>query len=276
MTIASQGIATKLFCITDIPYVMQSRYGWHIAARLMRRWFGGPSYQMTRQIKENWDGVPVPSYAVEESIVRMAWLMKFPRVSNAAQTLRATWDSPEGRKELLIKINRARPAGQTSWRFGDLAKPASEVDKSCQVNIYPIGNFSDPLDEFYGAIGRGTLKIAASGMATRLNNGRTRVEIEDVGLYLRDTYDFNDDGQSIISQPLGYWGWTGVQRNPQLRWDIEIEPKTVEKDVPRDRLYAVQNDDFRAWRKRYGRGCDFVIYSDVQRFKLSRPKVFEL
>lgn len=144
------------------------------------------------------------------------------------------------------------------------------------MNVLPFGNMSDPLDDLYGAIGIGTMKIAVTGLATKLGNGRTRIEVDEYGVYLRDTYDFNDGKSDWISQPLGYWGWSGVEKTLQLRWDIEIEPANVEKSEPDNKLYAVQNDDFRAWRKRFGRGCDFVIFSDVARYRLDRPKVIEL
>ncbi|MBI3898437.1 MAG: hypothetical protein HY308_09095 [Gammaproteobacteria bacterium] len=80
-----------------------------------------------------------------------------------------------------------------------------------------------------------------------------------------------------MSQPLGFWGFQGAQRGVQLRWDVEIDELYADKDeVPADRVYAVQNDDFRRYREKYGRGGDFVIYSDVLRERLPTPLVLEV
>jgi hypothetical protein len=149
------------------------------------------------------------------------------------------------------------------------------LDKTCQVNFVEVGGMFDPLDDFYGAIGKGLLKIAVTGMVTALSGSRYRIAIDEVGIYLRDTYDFNDDHMSLISQPLGYWGFQGVSRKFQLRWDVEIDERYAEV-VPPDRLYAVQNDDFRRYRNVYGRGGDFVIYSDVRRMGLPKPLVLDV
>ena len=59
----------------------------------------------------------------------------------------------------------------------------------------------------------------------------------------------------------------------QPRWDVELGDKWVEeeqKDVNNYR-YEVQNDDFRAWRSRNGRGGDFMVLSDVHRVRLTTP-----
>ena len=273
---------TRVFRITDIPAVMQFRLGWSVSAALMRRWFQGSAYEMSISVKRNReDPLALTPNQVEDKLVTMAWALRFQRVMAAYSQLVSGWDSPAGRAELKRLIVRSKPArlppNVTYWRFGDLSKPGQVLDKSCQVNFVTVGQLSDRLDDFYGAIGKGVLKIAVSGIVTPQENGRLRIAIDEVGVYLRDTYDFNDDESSLISQPLGYWGFQGVDRGVQLRWDIEIDESYVDAgSVPNDRLYAVQNDDFCRYRRKYGRGGDFVIYSDVKRQRLARPKILEL
>lgn len=149
------------------------------------------------------------------------------------------------------------------------------LDKTCQVNLVEVGSLSDPLDDFYGAMGKAGLKLAVSGQVTPRSNGKSQIAIDELAVYLRDTYDFNDDW---FSQPLGYWGFSGVQLGVQLRWDIEIDEKYIEAGaVPAGRLYAVQNDDFQRYRDKYRRGGDFIIFSsDARRIRLASPLVLEI
>ncbi|EPD3289587.1 DUF6402 family protein [Cronobacter sakazakii] len=53
-----------------------------------------------------------------------------------------------------------------------------------------------------------------------------RIEINQIGLYVRDTYEFKNDGDD---QPLGYWGWHGVIK-PSLINEL-FESKVVSKMV---------------------------------------------
>jgi hypothetical protein len=270
----------RVFRITDIPDVMQRKLGWPIAAQLMRRWFKGAARTMTDQEKRGGvDPRTLPAAMLDDTTVSMQWVLGFPRVRLAYDRLLAKWNSPEGLRILALRIKAQAPAalpkGQSSWRLGDLSQPCKVLDKTCQVNLMEVGSLSDPLDDFYGAMGKAGLKLAVSGEVTPQKNGKNRVVIDELAVYLRDTYDFNDDW---FSQPLGYWGFSGVQRGLQLRWDIEIDEKYVEANsVPSDRLYAVQNDDFQRYRDKYRRGGDFIIFSaDARRVRLVSPLVLEV
>ncbi|MBI3897430.1 MAG: hypothetical protein HY308_03930 [Gammaproteobacteria bacterium] len=264
----------RLFRITDIPDVMEKRLGWTVGAKLMRRWFANPSFAMSRDVKKNdVDARSLSAFQIDERIVTMEWALRFSRVSGAYLQLLNGWRTPAGLALLRDRIDRS-PKGKIGWRFGDLSQPGKALDQTCQVNFMELGNLSDPLDDFFGGIARASLKIAVSGVVTPLKLGRYSIAVDEVGLYLRDTYDFNDDSYDLISQPLGYWGFQGVQRGVKLRWDIEIDEVYANKDdVPADRVYAVQNEDFRHYRNKYGKGGDFVIYSDVRRVRLPVPIV---
>ena len=39
--------------------------------------------------------------------------------------------------------------------------------------------------------------------------------------------------------------------------------------MPDDRYYEIENQDFREYRKKFNRGGDFIVYSDVQRQSVS-------
>ncbi len=163
----------------------------------------------------------------------MAWALGFARVRAAMATLQAQWASPAGLSVLRDRVDRqgmGRP-GQP-WRFGSLGQPAKAVDESCQVNILTVGRLSDPLDDFYGAMGEATLKVAVSGIVTSTGAGKTTIRIDELGFYLRDSYDFNDGDRAFLSQPLGFWGFGGVSRidlggrvSISERWSNEGEAK---------------------------------------------------
>ena len=98
------------------------------------------------------------------------------------------------------------PVGAAVMERWFAAGPA-RADQTCQLNFQRIESalFGD-VDDFYAAIGRGSVKIAVAGDAVPLPAARIRLTIDEVGTSLRDTYDFNGD------QMLGSWGPTGLSR----------------------------------------------------------------
>lgn len=265
----------RLFKLEDIPGVMRARLGWPVSASLMSRWFANPAYVMPNAVKAgNVLLSSLNSATLDEHRVTMSWALGFSRVQAALQSLQARWASPAG---LTLLRQRVAAQGQgkknTSWQFGNLSQSPKTLDASCQVNFLTLGSLSDPMDDFYGAIGEGQLNVAASGTVNSNASGGHSVTVDELGFYLRDCYDFSDDALSLVSQPLGFWGFSGVERSPQLRWDVELGDKFVEEDQKQvdSYRYEVQNDDFRAWRKLNGRGGDFMVLSDVHRVRLPTP-----
>lgn len=270
------------FSLTSIPDAMRHMMRWPVAASLMERWFKAPAYTLSKAQKTG-DAYTPPMY-VDESSISMRWAIRFARVQLACTVLEREWNSPNGlqrlrdlihKQETLEGIQRAYAGGafdKPQWRFGDLSQKGSVLDKTCQVNVREVGQYiGDPLDEFYGAMGRAILKLAVSGEVSYTPQGKYQILIDQLGFYLRDSYDFNDDG-AWISQPLGYWGPLGVSMTPQVRWDIPIDPYSIsDSQYDVHKKYAVQNDDFADYRKKYQKGGDFLIYSDVLIKKLAQP-----
>ncbi|GKS85308.1 DUF6402 family protein [Acidovorax sp. SUPP1855] len=266
----------RLFQLDDIPGVMRSRMGWPVAAALMERWFRGAAFEMPYEMKR---GDPPHQTAtlnvaqLDESTVSMAWAMGFARVRAAMAKLQAQWSSPAGLSLLKDRVEKqggVRP--QPSWRFGSLGQQAKAVDKSCQVNVLSVGRLSDPLDDFYGAMGEAILKVAVSGIVTSKGAGKTAILIDELGFYLRDSYDFNDGDHPFLSQPLGFWGYGGVSRiDLGGRVSISEQWANEEEAQARRHAYWVQNQDFRRWRGMHGRGGDFIVLSDVHRVRLPFP-----
>ncbi|WCM87209.1 DUF6402 family protein [Acidovorax sp. NCPPB 3576] len=270
---------TRIFQLRDIPSVMRSRLGWPVAANLMDRWFAGTAFAMPPEMKESRGIYPLNKLSaahLEESMVRMSWALGFNRVRTAMAQLQAKWASPAGIKQLKTRVERgsSRHVGQC-WRFGNLGLPAKELDDTCQVNFLLFGKMGDPMDDFYGAMGEAQIKIAASGIVTPQENGKLSVDIDELGFYLRDSYDFQD-GNNFISQPLGCWGFNGVECNTSFRGSINIEDKVADINhaSAAGRKYLVQNSDFQKWRAKNQRGGDFMVLSDVHRVTLPFPQKF--
>ncbi len=114
--------------------------------------------------------------------------------------------------------------------------------------------FSD-LDDMSAALGNFAFRVLIGGSVAPAPGGaHFQVTITEVGIYIRDSYDFNGD------QDLGYWDDTDNSVSM-------INPLSGTK---------VTNADFRAWRTRNGRGGDFLVFSDVKRTTLRPPDSFRV
>jgi len=207
----------RLFQLDDIPGVMRSRMGRPVAAALMERWFRGAGFEMPDAMKLGdapHQTAALNSVQLDESTVSMAWAMGFARVRTAIATLRAQWASPAGVSLLRDRVEKqgwGRPP--QPWRFGSLGQSAKAVDKSCQVNILDVGRLSDPLDDFYGAMGEATLKVAVSGVVTSKGAGRIAILIDELGFYLRDSA-ISVMGIILFSRSPWASGDTGAMTRP--------------------------------------------------------------
>jgi hypothetical protein len=124
----------------------------------------------------------------------------------------------------------------------------------------------------FGALADFLLKIAAEGTVTpktkTLDTGAVQVEhyeisVEKIGVYIRDTYDFNDN------QYLGHWRKNTA---PHIRLYALGESRG---DCPDD-FVEVSNERFRAHRAQTGNGGDLLIFSDVLVTTLKKPYKFRV
>lgn len=248
------------FTLRDVPAAMR-REGWTVGALLMERWFNAPPYAMDLRVKTG--DVPPRFNFTETRLVTMAWAMGFSRAVHALEQLREGWSQPQrmARSNPVVAgqlrrwIVRTAPTG--AFRFGDLSGGVPAIDQSCAINFQPVDSgWPGPIDDFYAALGRASIKIAVSGMVTA-SADNWRLTIDEVGFYLRDTYDF------ISDQRLGSWGPDGFSRVAVGAPGIEIDPAaTPGMWSGAAQYWTVDNADFRRWRALFGKGGDFVIYSN--------------
>ncbi|QDQ28856.1 hypothetical protein FNU76_22280 [Chitinimonas arctica] len=268
--------AKRVFRLDDIPGVMEDCLSWPVAASLLRRWFSQPAWTMSADLKTG-RGMPTQLDAaqVDEDTVRMDWLLRYERVQQACSALLAAWHTPVGLKRLREQIRAQGPQhAKGTWLFGDLSLSARQLDATCQVNARAFGGMSDPFDECYGAIGRGMLRLAVSGVVQAQGN-LLKITVFEVGVYLRDSYDFSEDGCDWLSQTLGCWGHDGLEKRDAHRRRIEIDAQCAGEEAE-DLKYEVHNEDFRRYRLKHALGGDFLVFSDVHRVRLSHPQTFVL
>src|SRR5262249_51732385 len=81
------------------------------------------------------------------------------------------------------------------------------------------------------------------------------VTVERVGIYVCDSFDFND--LHVYPEPLGFWDET---------------TKTVSKSG--NPFNLVTNGDYRDFRKNTGKGGDLMVFSDVKIISQATPWSF--
>lgn len=250
----------------DIAAAMKSM-GWPVASALMTRWCNGAPWTMpdpVKQGKTNPTSLPVAQY--DDTTVNMSWLMKFPRAKAAKDLVFGKALNPPAITVLKKRLTDAGWKSGATLSLGNTSMDARTLEWTCQTNFAQLGGFNDTIDEFYGAIGKASFKVAVVGTATVV--GKQNVfNVDKVGVYLRDTYDFTDDG--FISQPLGIWSKkriltkaeSGIYAADKAARLVSAMARLLPHPYPG--FEPISNSDFDDWRTKNSKGGDFVIYSDV-------------
>lgn len=229
--------------ITLIPSIMRANK-WPKGAALMDGWFARmPSV--------------APAYgAPDVSTITMEWVLGFKRARAVYDEMidQRIWANTAARGQLRDYLRRIGANAVSAKRFGEFAAPVPSQDRN-SVNFRVVGFNVLDNDDLAMALGRFTFKLVVAGQVRLAPKAeQMEVSIDEVGVYVRDQYDF--DGE----QDLGYWNPVG---NRFSMW----YPGAGDK---------VTNKTFRDWRTAHGRGGDFIIFSDLLRSPLRRPDVFQL
>jgi hypothetical protein len=232
--------------ITKIPGIMRF-HGWIAGASLLSSWF-------TRAAST------APSYSTPNMLLTMAYVTKFQRAKDVFDQAIAekVWVNAAAMKEIANRL-RSRglltPSSVTS--FGDLSMPADIVDKE-YVNFRAVDS-GKSIDSLTASLGAFTFHFAVEGSVSASSTpGKTSVEVKKAGIYVVDSFDFNDEPSK--DQFLGYWD---ASDNAVSVWD----PLSGD---------SVHNSDFRKWRTSTSMGGDFKVYSDIHVIALSPPAAFEV
>jgi hypothetical protein len=251
---------------TRLPYIpdIMDHLGWTNGEALMRKWFSDPANDDPEK------GIP------DISTIKIDWVLGYDRareVYDKAINDKVWMNGPAQNKiidKLIIKQGIQLPtmlgikvafgnagAGITSaalmQQFND--------DYQFQYREVNSNSILDPLDDLFAALGNFNFNFVTQGTVEYLGknaNGKDayKVTLTQVGIYVRDSYDFNDasadwhNPKTWVSQPLGYWDC--AERNASR--------------TPGPGAYYVNNEDFRKWRDNYGngKGGDFLVFSDIK------------
>jgi hypothetical protein len=243
--------------LDDIPGAMDN-LGWKVAAKMMRRWFSTkPAYVMPEGVRSGKIAPSRPQY--DDQIIKMnSWVLNFPRCVDPFEHLVANWDTPAGLGLLKERLKAKGWTPGSNITLGSVGMNAHELNVTSQVNRQEFGSLFDTLDDMYGALGKAFYKIAVVGKSKRNPAGVDIFEIDKLGVYIRDTYDFNDD---ILPEPLGIWNkercLSKKETAAYLTMEYPLRAITFPGFVP------VFNSDFRRWQQAHNSGGDFVVFSDV-------------
>ena len=267
------------FKLSDIPSTMRKK-GWTVAPKLMERWFSNPAWAITPEDKQDAPGtldIQRAPAQIDTANVTMQWFLGIPRARSLHdQLLNGTgepggmprWKNPKAKNSLVTKLRRSNKFTNQVEIFGQgLSSP--QLSNQCLLNEikYDADARKDPLDDLFGALGDFVIRVAGAGrVEPKFDENKKvighRIHIERVGVFIRDVYDFNG------FQPLGLWNFSDVKKglgtfNPNVALDQQCSVVETSKPPSEEDYFEVENADFEAYRKKFGKGGDFVVYSDV-------------
>lgn len=257
-------VDADFFHIDMIPDAMD-KMDWHVAAKLMRHWFSiKPAFAFDIAGKDqavNGDPHNLPPSEINVDIVKMSWALQFEQVKNGIDALKKTWCSPNGKKLLIERLLNIGDYSKESISIG-YSNDIVNLDSTAQVNFKSIGSKLDTINAWYGAMGNSTLKVCVRGKTKKID-GRDAFIVESLGFYLKDTFDFVDEG--IKPEPLGIWSKDRILDKKESAIYIYSYTQGLFGWLARhySGFVPVFNSDFRRWREKHGSGGDYIILSDV-------------
>ncbi|QQZ28762.1 hypothetical protein HMY34_08340 [Thiothrix subterranea] len=266
---------SKPMRLNEIPDAMD-KMGWKIAAQTMRHWFSikpawpTPPDDMPILIKTGEiDSLTLKSSQYNDQIIKMDWVLQFPRVVDAFEDLYNNWMSDAGKAELKKQLLKAgwQPNSSAPFRLGQNISTARELNSICQVNFRGFGSKLDTLDDLYGALGIANFYLAVTGSVLWSSATSAAFDVERIGIYVKDTFDFNS-GMFEKIVPLGIWNHerclSKIESIDYAATPVILPmPSPVTRSLKYPGFIPIYNRHFRDWQATTGTGGDFVVYSDV-------------
>lgn len=301
------------FDLQEIPDAMR-KVNMPASAALMERWFAGalnfsPTEDDERALV-NQDGKPYPPSMYEMSLVKLDWVLRFPRAQEAYSQLASYGKlaSPHALAVLRSILSSFRHPDRAFRTLGVCNGSLIELHKRFQYQYQPVeSSFSQKLkqyahteyasrgipDDLTGALG--SFNFYAAPDCVQFSWNGSEALIHSVLIYIKDNYTFTDTPHQD-SQYLGHWNCNGMVVVPYnvlvstLGWHLpqignmqpldEIEAANlwakpaVTLGDPRKRgnvYYPVYNSSYREWQRVHKRDGDFVIFTDYKAVELNPP-----
>lgn len=257
-------VEADVMYLDEIPVAMD-RMGWRVSAALMRRWFSTkPAWAMHSNLRGSNAPDPrtLPASRFDDQIVKMDWVLSFARVRAVFEDLLMNWDSEGGKGILVERLIAAGWKSGKSIALGHDMAFARKLEKTCQVNMRSFGSYTDTLDDLSGPIFKANLKLAVTGQTSRsIVRRRDIFEVERVGFYVRDTYDFNSGWFEDATVGLGIWDRERCLSKAEMAV-YKASPFPL-RAIRFPGFVQATNLDFRRWQHGRNEGGDFYVFSDV-------------
>ncbi|EFH6732769.1 TPA: hypothetical protein J1X25_004413 [Escherichia coli] len=261
-------VSVDFFHIDMIPNAMR-KMGWEIAPELMEHWFKiSPAYSFDGESKYDLlsrDARTLPPERVNVDIVKMDWAIKYEQVASGIQKLKNSWNTTKSRSLLKRRLIRLGYNLKKIETIG-MSEDVTFLDATAQVNFMRIGSKADTVNDWYGAIGNANLKVCLRGCVNH-DGGNFIVNVDALGFYLKDTYDFLDDDFLGLHIPelLGVWSKSRILNKAETLVYMSSYTQGVFGLLAREfsGFVPVFNSDFRKWREKHNSGGDFIVFSDV-------------
>lgn len=217
--------------------------GWTKGALLLDSWFSRSS-------------AIAPAYGPPDTTtITMDFVLKFQRARLVYEQLikERIWANTAAKNEVRKLLNRLGRLGKPRGWFGDINRAPQLLDYD-YVNFRTVSFGVLDSDDLAASLGNFTFRVVVAGESEGIKGGKTKVYVHQVGIYIRDSFDFNGD------QFLGYWDDSDNSVSM-------INPLSGEK---------VTNESFRKHRASTKVGGDFIVYSDTRKLMLASSDVFDV
>ena len=251
-----------LLCLPDIAAAKaerqptsEDRQGWLYLREMFLRWFTGVASMDANSCHEAfW--------------VAWEWAMSYKRASYAYARFIDPAYEEEQRERNIYSQAALEQLGLILCREGclDPAKEAVDFDfiqsdwrqwEAFYHTLCSVPRWPDS-DGLMAALAGFTLRALAAGRAENLGDGRWRITVTRVAVFVHDSFNFAED-DSYFANNLGKWSCIHLDGG-----ENSVSPETEHDYV------SLRNNDFRNFREKYGFGNDFLVLSQphiVENFK---------
>jgi hypothetical protein len=236
---------------------------WKESFRFQELWFKGLVNDYP------WESYPVLNYYSFE------WALKFKRFEELYKANEDVWKDDDAISQLRKEIKKMVDLGYANLpnnvnkitRFGreindsmmiEVWRKREELDNKEASEMMPLfekfyfkyvefdnDGIYAPLDDLTGTVGPCVIHFTAIGTLEYVNDQKTIATITELGVYIRDNFDFVGKGR------LGFWS---------------KEDSDVTKFGGKSYKY-IENEDYRNYSKATGFGMNFYTYSTMKVFK---------
>ena len=223
--------------LTNIPKIM-NHHKWTTGEKLMKQWF-------TRPAKS------APDYTdPDNTTVTVDWTLGFDRAKKVYDKIfkDRSWANEAAKVEIRKMLDKKGLLTDSGASFGIVHENGSDLEAE-YINFRAV-EYAAKLDDMSAALGRFSYRMVVGG-EVEPDGDKHKVTIKQVGIYIRDSYDFEGD------QDLGYWDDSDNS--------VSFLPGTGTK---------VTNKSFRDWRTANSKGGDFMVFCKVKLTTLATTDVF--